>query len=105
MPIKGTQSKLAIKCFLLDYLTGTSYFSELPRTVSLLQGIQLKRASGPVWKKSFEGQLSEQNIFDNFAANLVSIVRSVAGWLAIELFRFHRQFFMSRPESEKSSVA
>ena len=61
-------------------------------------------ASGPVWKKSFEDQLSEQNIFDNFTTNLVGIVRSVAGWLAIELFLYRGQFFFSKSESEKTAV-
>ena len=65
-------------------------------------GFRFKPASGPVWRAAFEGQISEQAIFDQIAANFYNIVRSVVSWLAIEIVVHRGENFFQKSKNEQS---
>ena len=92
--------KMWITDNLLNIINYFLFLSEVPRTLSLLQGFRFKPATGPAWKAAFEGQISEQFIFDNIVGNLVSIVRSIFAWLAIELIVHRGQNFFQKFQNE-----
>jgi hypothetical protein len=50
-----------------------------------LNGINLTPGSGPVWKKAFENQLSEQVIFNNAANVFSSLFIRIMGWLVLDM--------------------
>ena len=51
-------------------------------TINFL-GLELKSASGRVWKKAFEKSLDEQNMYNTAAS---SLVKGVLRWVAWSIF-------------------
>ena len=67
-------------------------------------GIALNTGSGTVWKRAYEYQLSEEGIFVSIASVVVNVVRSLVGFVVLEVL-LHRSGIFGNADADAADAA
>ena len=78
-------------------------FLDFGRSFSLLKGVYLESGTGDVWRKAFESQFSEQQLFNNVAAVVGNLIIRVTGWMLLEVVLYGGEHILRSSDSNKES--